>query len=283
MRAIFRSLAVRNYRLFFAGQLVSLTGTWMQQIAQDWLVIHLGGRGTAVGLAVGLQFLPMLVFSMPAGALADRVDKRRILLATQTAAGVLAATMGVLVATGTVQLWMVYALAFCLGCVTAVDHPTRQAFVTEMVGPDEVTNAVGLNSAVFNSARIVGPAVAAVVIRSFGLAPTFFANAVSYLAVLAALWAMDPAELFRSPGDDRRAGGVREGLRYVWSTPELRQTIALVAWVGTFGMNFGVVLPLLARFSFHGDAGTYGVLTSVMAVGSLLGALVAARRTDPTP
>lgn len=283
LRETFRSLRVRNYRLFFAGQLVSLTGTWMQQIAQDWLVIHLGGRGTAVGLTVGLQFLPMLLFGMAGGALADRADKRRILLATQTAAGVLAVSMGALVATGAVRLWMVYCLAFLLGCVTAVDHPTRQAFVTELVGPDAVTNAVGLNSAVFNSARIVGPAVAALVIRAAGLAPAFFANGASYLAVLAALRAMDPAELHRLPAPRHEPGSVRAGLRYVWSTPELRGTIALVGAVATFGMNMSVTLPLLARFAFAGDAGTYGLLTSVMAAGSLAGALVAARRTAASP
>lgn len=283
LRETFRSLRLRNYRLFFAGQLVSLTGTWMQQIAQDWLVIHLGGRGGAVGLTVGLQFLPMLLFGMAGGALADRVDKRRILLATQTAAGLLALTMGVLVATGAVRLWMVFALAFALGCVTAVDHPTRQAFVTELVGPDAVTNAVGLNSAVFNSARIVGPAVAAVVIRAAGLAPAFFANAASYLAVLAALRAMDPAELHRGPSEAREKGAIRAGLRYVWTTPHLRATIALVGAVATFGMNLSVTLPLLARFALDGDAGTYGLLMSVMAAGSLAGALVAARRTAPSP
>lgn len=283
LRETFRSLRVRNYRLFFSGQLVSLTGTWMQQIAQDWLVIHLGGRGGAVGLTVGLQFLPMLLFGMAGGALADRFDKRRILLATQTAAGLLALSMGILVASGAVRLWMVYVLAFLLGCVTAVDHPTRQAFVTELVGPEAVTNAVGLNSAVFNSARIVGPAVAGVVIRAAGLAPAFFANAASYVAVLAALRAMDPAALHRAPAQPREPGAIRAGLRYVWTTPHLRATIALVGAVATFGMNLAVTLPLLARFAFHGDAGTYGLLTSVMAAGSLVGALAAARRTAPSP
>lgn len=283
LRETFRSLRVRNYRLFFTGQLISVTGTWMQQIAQDWLVIHLGGRGGAVGLTVGLQFLPMLLFGMAGGALADRLDKRRILFATQSAAGLLALSMGVLVATGAVRLWMVYLLAFLLGCVTAVDHPTRQAFVTELVGPEAVGNAVGLNSAVFNSARIVGPAVAAVVIRVAGLAPAFFANAVSYLAVLAALRAMDPAALYRLPARPREPGAISAGLRYVWSTPDLRASIALVAAVATFGMNLSVTLPLLARFAFHGDAGTYGLLTSVMAAGSLMGALAAARRTAPAP
>jgi MFS family permease len=283
VRETFRSLSVRNYRLFFFGQLVSVSGTWMQQVAQDWLVLHLSNSGTAVGITVGLQFLPMLLFGMAGGIVADRFDKRRVLVVTQSVAGVLAAAMGTLVATGVVQLWMVYGMAFLLGCVTAVDNPTRQAFVTEMVGPDEVTNAVGLNSANFNAARIVGPAVAAVVIEVAGTAPAFFVNAASYLAVIAGLLAMDPAALFRSPPAAKERGQVRQGLRYVWATPELRSTILLVAVVATFGMNLSVVLPLLAKFTFHGGAGTYGLLLSIMAAGALAGGLGAARRRLPTP
>jgi MFS family permease len=279
----FRSLKVRNYKLFFFGQLVSVSGTWMQQVAQDWLVLKLSDSGTAVGITTGLQFLPMLLFGMVGGIIADRRDKRRVLLATQTTAGLIALAMGVLVMSGHVALWHVYLLAFLLGCVTAVDNPTRQAFVTEMVGPDEVTNAVGLNSATFNAARVVGPAVAAIVIQVSGIAPAFFVNAASYLAVLAGLHAMRPEELFRQAPAPRSAGQIREGLRYVWATPELRSTIALVLVVATFGMNLSVVLPLLARFTFHGTAGTYGLLMSTMAVGSLGGALVAANRTRIDP
>lgn len=279
----FRSLRVRNYRLFFFGQLVSVSGTWMQQVAQDWLVLRLSNSGTAVGITTGLQFLPMLLFGMVGGTIADRYDKRRILVATQTTAGLTALAMGVLVASGHVQLWHVYVLAFVLGCVTAVDNPTRQSFVTEMVGPDEVTNAVGLNSATFNAARVVGPAVAAVVISVADLAPAFFVNAASYVAVIAGLRAMHPDELFRQSPAPRTKGQVREALHYVWSTPELRSTIGLVLVVATFGMNLAVVLPLLARFTFEGTAGTYGLLMSTMAVGSLAGALVAANRTHLSP
>jgi len=206
-----------------------------------------------------------------------------VLLATQTTAGLLALAMGVLVLSGHVQLWHVYVLAFLLGCVTAVDNPTRQAFVTEMVGPDEITNAVGLNSATFNAARVVGPAIAAVLIQLWGIAPAFFVNAASYLAVLAGLHAMRPDDLFRQAPAPRSKGQIREGLRYVWATPELRSTIGLVLVVATFGMNLSVVLPLLARFTFHGTAGTYGLLMSTMAVGSLGGALVAANRTHIDP
>jgi MFS family permease len=181
-----------------------------------------------------------------------------------------------------VHLWMVYAFAFALGCVTAVDNPTRQAFVSEMVGPDDLTNAIGLNSATFNAARIIGPAAAAVVIKTVGLSPAFFVNAASYIAVLAGLMLMRPNELFRTRKPAREPGQVRAGLRYVWATPDLRLTILLVAVVATFGLNLSVVLPLLAKFTFHGDAGTYGLLTSSMAVGALGGALVAARRELPS-
>ena len=276
----FRSLRVRNYRLFFFGQLVSVSGTWMQHVAQDWLVLRLSNSGTAVGITTGLQFLPMLLFGMVGGIVADRYDKRRVLVATQTAAGVLALAMGVLVASGHVALWHVYVLAFLLGCVTAVDNPTRQSFVTEMVGPDQVTNAVGLNSATFNAARVLGPAIGAIVISVADIAPAFFVNAASYVAVIAGLRAMRPDDLFRQAPAPRTPGQIREGLRYVWSTPELRSTIALVAVVATFGMNLIVVLPLLARFTFDGTAGTYGFLMSAMAIGSLGGALVAANRTQ---
>jgi MFS family permease len=269
--------------LFFFGQLVSVSGTWMQQVAQDWLVLHLSNSGVAVGVTVALQFLPMLLFGMAGGIVADRFDKRRVLLATQSAAAVLALAMGALVASGGIRLWMVFILAFLLGCVTAIDNPTRQSFVTEMVGPDELTNAIGLNSATFNAARIIGPAVAAVAIKTVGLSAAFFVNGVSYLAVITGLLMMRPSELFRTRKAASEPGQVRAGLRYVWSTPELKLTILLVAVVATFGMNLSVVLPLMAKFTFHGDAGTYALLTSTMAVGALGGALLAARRETPTP
>jgi MFS family permease len=280
--ATFRSLNIRNYRLFFSGQVVSLVGTWMQTVAQDWLVLRLSHSGLAVGITTGLQFLPMLLFGLWGGLVADRLDKRKVLIATQAAAGVLAMVLGVLTATGVVQLWMVFVLAFLLGCVTVVDQPTRQAFVTEMVGPDEVANAVGLNSAIFNSARVVGPAVAGVLIQTVGLAPAFFVNGASFLAVIAGLRAMDPTLLVRLERAPRSKGQLRDGLRYVWGTPELRTTILIVAFVGTFALNFNVILPLMARFTFHGGAGLYGLLSSMMGIGALGGALAAAARGRPT-
>jgi MFS family permease len=281
-RRTFRSLRVRNYRLFFFGQLVSLTGTWMQQVGQDWLVLRLTNRALPLGVTLALQFAPMLVLGAWAGVVADRLDKRRLLLATQTAMASLALVLGILTVTGAVRLWMVYLLALLLGCATSFDMPTRQAFVSEMVGPDRVTNAIGLNSAVFNSARVVGPAVAGVLIAAVGIAPAFLINAVSYLAVIAGLLAMDPDRLHRLPPVDRAEGQIRAGLRHVWSSPVLRSTIALVAVVGALGLNYRVALPLLARFTFGGSASAYGALASIMAAGAVAGALAAARRGRPS-
>ena len=245
----FRSLRIRNYRLFFFGQMISVTGTWMQTVAQSWLVLNMTHSGVALGVTVALQFLPMLLFGMWGGLLADRSDKRRLLLGTQVAAGLLALILWALVASGTVELWMVYVLAFLLGVVTMIDMPTRHAFVIEMVGPDDVPNAVGLNSAMFNTGRLLGPAVAGVVIASLGIAPAFLANAVSYVAVIAALLAMRADELFRRAPARRRSGEVRAGLRYVWENPTLRSTLFLVSVLGLFGFNFVVVLPMLARYT----------------------------------
>jgi MFS family permease len=281
-RRTFRSLRVRNYRLFFFGQLVSVSGTWMQQIAQDWLVLRLSGRALPVGIATALQFLPTLLFGFWTGLAADRLDKRRLLVGAQIAMGGLALVLGVLTVTGAVRVWMVYVLAFLLGCAMTVDMPARQAFVVEMVGPDKVVNAVSLNSAMFNSARVVGPAFAGVLISAFGIAPAFFVNAVSFLAVIAALLAMDPSRLHRGAPAPRSPGQVRAGISYVWATPVLRSTLLLVAIVGTLTLNSRVVLPLLARFTFDGDASLYGTLASVMAVGSVVGALGVARRGRPT-
>jgi MFS family permease len=281
-RRTFRSLRVRNYRLFFFGQLVSVSGTWMQQVAQDWLVLRLTNEPLPLGITTALQFTPILALGAWAGVVADRLDKRRLLLATQAAMAALALVLGILTATGAVRLWMVYLLALLLGFATAFDMPTRQAFVSEMVGPGQVVNAIGLNSAVFNSARVIGPAAAGVVIATVGIATAFLVNAVSYLAVIGGLLAMDPARLHRRPPVQRASGQIRAGLRYVWTTPVLRSTIALVAVVGTLGLNFRVALPLLARFTFGGDATVYGALASIMAAGSVVGALAAARRSRPS-
>jgi MFS family permease len=273
---------VRNFRLFFFGHLISSTGTWMQQVGQDWLVLRLTDAPLPLGVTLALQFAPILVLGGWAGLIADRVDKRRLLLATQAAMAALALVLGALTATGAVRLWMVYALALLLGVATAFDMPARQSFVSEMVGPDRVANAVGLNSASFNTARVIGPAAAGLLIAVVGIAPAFFLNAVSYLALIGGLLAMDSERLWRRPVVARGKGQIREGVRYVWATPVLRSTIALVAVVGMLGLNYRVAVPLLARFAFDGGPGAYGALAAVMAAGSVTGALAVARRGRPT-
>jgi MFS family permease len=278
----FRSLRIRNYRLFFFGQLVSVSGTWMQQLAQDWLVLRLTNRSLPVGITTALQFAPVLVLGIWGGLIADRLDKRKLLLATQGAMAALALALGVLTATGVVRLWMIYLLALLLGVATSFDMPVRQSFVTEMVGLKELPNAVGLNSAVFNVGRIIGPAVAGVLIGIVGIAPAFLINAASYLAVMTSLWRMEPGKLYRSAPVERSRGQVRDGVRYVLATPTLRWTILLMGFVATLGLNFRVALPLLSRFTYHGGPSLYGILASLMAAGSVVGALTAASRTKPS-
>ena len=277
---MFRSLRVRNYRLYTSGQVVSLTGTWMQRVAQDWLVLELSGNsGTAIGIVLALQFGPTLLFSLFGGVLADRYDKRRILLVTQSVMIGQALVLGLLDVSGHAQLWHVYALATVLGVASALDVPVRQSFVVEMVGPDDLPNAVGLNSVTFNLARIVGPALAGVLIAAVGTGWVFLGNAVCTVAVILSLAAMRPAELFRSPPAGRSPGQLREGLRYVRARPALMLPMALVFVVGTFGMNFPVTMALLAKEVFGRGATAYGLFSTAIAVGSVCGALVASRRT----
>jgi MFS family permease len=279
---LFRALSTRNYRLFFTGQLISLVGTWMQIIGQGWLVLRLTGSGLAVGVVTALQFGPMLLAGVWGGLMADRLRKRRILLVTQSIFVLQSVALGTLVAGGWVRVWMVYALAFGYGCVQVLDVPARQAFVSEMVASDDVMNAVGLNSAIFNGARMIGPAIAGVLIAKFSIAFCFFANSGSFLAVLVALALMRESELFvHHDRPTRGRGQIRAGLRYVASEPQLLLVIVLMAVVSTLGLNFQIVLPVLARFTFHGNAATYGTMSSVMAAGSLVGAMYAATRLRP--
>ena len=278
----FRSLRVRNYRLFAAGQVVSLSGTWAQRVAQDWLVLELSGdNGVALGVVTGLQFLPVLLFGLYGGVLADRYDKRRLLIGAQAVMGVLALALAVLDLTGAVRLWHVFVLAFALGLTSVVDTPVRQAFVSEMVGPEDLPNAVSLNSATFNSGRIVGPALAGVGIAAVGTGPVFLVNALSYLAVLAGLRAMRTAELRPSRRVARASGQLREGLSYVRSRPDLLVSMVMVFMVGTFGLNFQITLALVTKEVFGRGAGSYGLLSAMIAAGSLLGALTSARRSGP--
>ena len=279
----FHSLRVRNYRVYFIAQLISVSGTWMQSIAQAWLVLHLTGSGVDLGIVTGLQFLPVLLFGPFGGLVADRLDKRKLLFATQTAGGLLALTLGILTVTHVVQLWQVYVLAGSLGVVNLFDNPARQTFVMEMVGREDLPNAVSLNSVVMNASRVVGPAIGGLVIVLFGLGICFFVNAVSYVAVLIGLAMMRVADLHRTPPVERARGQVRDGLRYVWRTPPLRNTLIAMAVIGIFAYNFSVTLALLAKVTFHGGAGTYALLTSCMGVGAIIGGLFAAHRAKPTP
>lgn len=283
LRRIVSSLAVRNFRLYFFGQMVSLSGTWMQSVAQAWLVLKLTNSGTALGLVIALQFLPVLLLGPAGGLLADRFDKRRLLLATQTGAGLLALALGILVSTDAVRLWMVYALACGLGVVNSIDSPTRQTFVLEMVGSEQLGNAVTLNSVMVNLARVFGPAAAGALIATVGLGPCFLFNAGSYLAVLVALGLMRVEELQRSEPQPRGKGQLREGFRYVRSTPALLVPLLMMAVIGTLAYEFAVVLPLMAKFTFHGDAGTYGLMTSFMGGGAVVGGLWTASRTRRSP
>jgi MFS family permease len=283
IRHSFNSLEVPNYRRYFTGQLISLSGTWMQTVAAVWVVLSLTGSGVAVGLTTALQFLPMLLIGAWGGVLADRIPKRRLLIATQALMAIPALGLFAVTATGVVAPWMVFLAVFAMGSVNAVDNPTRQSFVIEMVGPDRVVNAVSLNSVIVQAARIVGPAFAGILIATVGVVPCFALNALTFAAMILALWGMDPGRLHAEPRAEQQPGAIRAGLRYVLRTPELMVPLALMALVGTLGFNFQVVLPLLAKFSFQSGAMTYAALVSAMAVGSIVGALVNGHRGRTGP
>ncbi len=289
MSPTFRALHNRNYRLYAAGGVVSNTGTWMQRIAQDWLVLQLhhgsaAQAGTALGITTGLQFLPILLFSAYAGVLADRFPKRRLLSMTQAFMGLTSLVLGTLAVTGAVQPWMVFALAFVFGVGTAFDAPTRQSFVSEMVHPDDLANAVGLNSASFNLARIVGPAISGLLIGALGggvraTGWVILVNGLSYGFVIFALRRMRAADLTPSDLVVRGRGQLREGLRYVRGRPDIMLILGVVFFAGTFGMNFQMTSALMATQTFHKGAGEYGILGTTMAIGSFTGALLGARRS----
>ncbi len=274
----FRSLAVPNYRRYFVGQVISISGNWMQMVAEMWLVLRLTNSSFAVGLTAALQFVPMLLVGVWGGLLADRMSKRRLLTVTQTLMALPALTLWVLTSTGSVRVWMVFALVFARGSVNAIDNPGRQSFVMEMVGRDRVVNAVSLNSLIVQSARIIGPALAGAVIATVGVAPCFLINTLSFGAMLIALRMIDPSALHATKRSGRGPGQLRSALRHVARTPQLRVPLAVMALVGTLSFNFQVILPLMARFAFHGSAVTYATLTAAMAVGAVAGALVAGAR-----
>jgi len=282
MSPTFASLSIHNYRVFAVGALISNTGTWMGRVAQDWLVLTqlTPHSSVALGIVTGLQFAPLALLAPISGMIADRFPKRRILFTTQSALALTSLLTGVLVVTGAVQLWHIYLLAFIQGIAAALDNPARQTFVSEMVPHESLSNAVGLNSASFNAARLIGPGVAGLVIAAFDTGPAFFVNTLSFVAVLFALARMRSGELNIMPGH-RGKGQIREGLRYVRGRPDIILIMALVFVLGTFGMNFQMTTALMATAVFHKGAGAYGLLGSIMAVGSLSAALLSARRPNP--
>lgn len=276
----FSSLRVRNYRLFFYGQTVSVSGTWMQTVAQGWLILDLSHSGTILGLVTAARFAPMMLFAPWGGLVADRRDKRRILYVTQAASGMLAFALAALVFAHLVNVPLVFLIALCLGVVNVFDNPTRQSFIAEMVPSSELGNAVTLNSITINLARVIGPSVAGAVIATLGLGTCFALNGASFAAVLASLALMRGAELFPAPPQARQKGQIREGLRYVGGTPELLIPLIMITVVGTLAWEFQVSLPLMARYVFHGGAGTYGTMLSFMGAGAVLGGIRTARLTD---
>lgn len=281
---MFRSLQVRNYRMFAAGGAVSNVGGWLQRTAQDWLVLDLThGSAAALGTATALQFLPMLLFGLFGGVLADRYPKRPILIVAQSLMAVLALAIGVLTVTGSAQVWHVYLMAFTLGMISCVEVPTRQAFVVEMVGRRDLSNAIALNSSIFNLARVVGPAIAGVLIFLFGgTGPLFLINAVTFAAVISSLIFMRKSELNLAVPVPRAKGQLREGLRYVLHREELLMPVLLIGFVSMFSQSFSMSIALMAREVFKAGASSFGLASSMFAVGALGGALLAARRARPS-
>lgn len=283
MRRTFRSLRSFNYRVWAAGALVSNIGTWMQRAAQDWLVLTelTDHSASAVGIVMALQFGPQLLLMPWSGFAADHFNQRRLLMATQATMGALAVILGLLTVTGLVQLWHVYVFAFLFGCSAALDAPVRQTFVAELVGDADLSNAIALNSTTFNAARMIGPAVAGLVIASVGTGWAFLCNGASFMAVLASLSLLRTSELRPNARAHRTKGSVLQGFHYVWSRPDLRTTLIMLFLIGTFGLNFPIFISTMAVGVFHTDARGFGLLSSMMAVGTMSGALLAASRERP--
>jgi len=282
-RRTFASLRFRNYRLYFFSQIISFSGTWMQSIAMAWLVLELTGSGTALGTVMAMQFLPTLLLAPIGGMLADRFEKRRLIIGTQSMAGLLALTLGVVTLSGAVELWMVYALAAGFGTVTALDNPSRQTFVMEMVGPADVSNAVTLNSVVVNAARVIGPAIGGVIIATVGIGECFVANALSYVAVVTGMFLIRSDQLHPSARSARAPRQLRDGFRYAWATPTLRTTLVMLVMIGTLTFEFSTTLPLLSEFTFGAGSTGLAIMTSLMGVGAVTGGLVIASSGPPTP
>ena len=282
-RRTFASLRFRNYRLYFVSQIISFSGTWTQSIALAWLVLELTGSGTALGTVMAMQFLPTLLLAPIGGMLADRFEKRRLIIGTQSIAGLLALTLGIVTLTGVVELWMVYALAAGFGAVTALDNPSRQTFVMEMVGPTDISNAITLNSVVINAARVIGPAIGGVIIATAGVGECFVVNAFSYVAVVTAMFLIRTDQLHPSARSPRAPRQLRDGFRYAWGDPTLRTTLIMLAVIGTLTFEFSTTLPLLAEFTFGAGPTGLAIMTSLMGVGAVIGGLVVASAGPPTP
>ncbi len=282
-RSTFHSLHVHNYRVWSAGSFVSNVGTWMQRTAQDWLVLTQlsNHNATAVGVVMALQFGPQVLFLPWTGFAADHLDRRKLLIGTQALMGCLAFGLGILTIAGLVRLWQVDVFAFLLGCAAAFDAPARQTFVSELVEDIDLSNAVALNSTSFNAARMIGPAVAGMLIAAVGTGWVFLLNAASYAAVIASLRLLRRRELHASQKAVRTPGMLVEGFRYVWGRTDLRATCFMLFLIGTFGLNFPIFISTMSVTVFHAGAGQYGFLTSTMAVGTVAGALLAARRENP--
>jgi MFS family permease len=282
-KGVFRSLNNFNYRVWAGGAIVSNVGTWMQRIAQDWLVLTglTHNNATAVGIVMALQFGPHLLLLPLTGFAADHCDRRKLLIATQAAMGALALGLGLLTVAGQVQLWHVYVFAFLLGCASAFDAPSRQTFVAELVGDADLSNAVALNSTSFNAARMIGPAIAGLVIASVGSGWAFLINAASFGAVLCSLNFLRVDELYPVSRAVRTRGSLVEGFRYVWRRPDLKAVMLMLFLIGAFGLNFPIFIATMSVKVFHAGAGPYGLLTSTMAIGTIAGALLAARRAEP--
>jgi MFS family permease len=282
LRRTFQALGTRNYRLFFAGQVVSVTGTWTQKVAQDWLILELGGGPLELSIGVALQQLPTLLLGMWGGLLVDRASGRKLLLWTQVALACLALALGLLAVAGLASLPVVYAMAFAVGCLSVVDTPARQAFVVDMVGPDQAANAVSLNSSINNSAKLVGPAIAGSLIALTSTGVAFLINAGTFVAIVVALLRMDPDSLHPRTPVPRGRGQVVDGLRYAWSEPMLRTPLEATLLVSMFAQNWRVTLPPLAVRVFNGGPSSYGLLLSALGVGALVGALLCAYLARPT-
>lgn len=282
-RRTFAAFAVHNFRLYFGGQVVSVSGAWMQRVAQSWLVLELTGSGVAVGAITAVQFLPILLLAPAGGLVADRLDKRKVLYVTQSLAAVIALSLGVLVLVEVVELWMVFALALALGLVGSVDNPTRNSFVMEMVGRSKLANAVALNSVLVNSARVIGPAIGGLLIVTVGIGWCFVLNAATYLVFITAIRLMRDDDIDRAEPERKERGQLRGALRYVADQPVLMVTLVMSAVIGLFAYEFEVVLPLLARFTFEGDADTFGSMFAAMGIGAVVGGLFVATRGRTSP